>query len=143
MIVAATGHRDVSVNYEAAKRGLNSFLKLSRSNIVYAISGMAAGWDTTFARACLYYEIPLHLYIPFRGQKPTSEHYEEICEKAASLIYCADYYHKRCFLDRDDEMVKAANLFLAFLSPSVHKGGTFYTVNKAKRAGLPIINFWI
>lgn len=141
MIIAATGHRPPQ-DFAQAKIALNAFMKLACNNVTYAITGMADGWDTIFARACLYYGVPLHCYVPFRGQKPTSEFYGEILGKAASIIYCADAYHKRCFLDRDDRMVQDADLLIAFLSPESKKGGTFYTVKKGRGAGKPVINFY-
>ena len=141
MKVTATGHRPPQ-QFLKAKRGLNAFLKLSHTNISEGISGMADGWDTIFALACLHYGVPLHCYVPFKNQKPTSEHYEDILNKAVKVTYCAETYHKRVFLDRDDAMVRDGDLFLAFLSPDSKKGGTFYTVNRALDLKKPVINFW-
>ena len=141
MNVAVTGHRPPH-DFKLAKRALNNFFKIASNNSITLLSGMADGWDTICARAALHYEVPLHCYVPFKGQNPTSEFYGEILDRAEKVVYCADAYHKRVFLDRDDRLVEAGELFLAFLSPTT-KGGTYYTVRKAKEAGKPVINFYV
>lgn len=145
MIVSATGHRPDAQEDPSkilnAKRGLNFFLK-AEPKIDYIISGMAAGWDTTIARAALHYKIPLHCYVPYRGQKATSEFYEQILQQAENIVYCSDKYFDGVFLERDRQMVDASNLVLAFWNPDVKKGGTFYTVKYARKNGVPVINFY-
>ena len=139
MILAATGHR--FQNFERARHNLKNFLDLNSENIEAAISGMAAGWDTIFARACLYYNIPLHCYVPYEGQKPTSEFFDEILSRASLIKVCADKYHSRCFLDRDDKMVEDSNVIIACWDGR-KKGGTYYTVNRAIENKKLVVNLW-
>lgn len=139
MILAATGHR--FQNFEAARQNLKNFLDLNAKNVEAAISGMAAGWDTIFARACQHYNIPLHCYIPYKGQQPTSDFFDEILSRAALIKVCADKYYARCFLDRDDRMVEDSSIIIACWDGR-QKGGTFYTVNKAIESKKLVINLW-
>lgn len=139
MILAATGHRFQT--FEQARLNLKNFLELNYKNIEFGISGMAAGWDTIFARACLFYNIPLHCYVPFWGQKPSSPHYQEILDRATLTKVCSDHYYKRCFLDRDDRMVEAADIIIACWDGRP-QGGTFYTVNKAVSNKKLVVNLW-
>ena len=139
MILAATGHR--FQNFEQARHNLKEFLDLNAKNVEVAISGMAAGWDTIFARACLHYKIPLHCYVPYEGQKPTSEFFDEILDKAALIKICSRRYHTRCFLDRDDCMVNDSNIIIACWDGR-KKGGTYYTVNKAVDNKKLVVNLW-
>jgi hypothetical protein len=142
LIVCGTGHRP-SVNNctKNARRALNNFLKLEPA-ISYGITGMADGWDTTLAKAFLYYKIPLHCYVPYIGQKLTSPDYEGILEKADKIVYCSEKYYSGVFLERDRQMVDVSQLVLAFWNPGILNGGTYYTVNYAKKNKVPVINFF-
>lgn len=138
MILAATGHRDS--DFQQARLNLKNFLDLNSKNVEFAISGMAAGWDTIFARACLHYNIKLYCYIPYINQKPTSPYYQEILDSGIVKI-CSYHYHNRCFLDRDDIMVENSNIIVACWDGR-KKGGTFYTVNKAIENKKLVVNLW-
>lgn len=140
MILAATGHR--IANFDKARKNLRDFLEINHAAIGAGISGMAAGWDTIFARACLHYKIPLLCYIPYKGQNPTSEHYDDILSKAKKVIYCADNYYKDCFLDRDKAMVNSSDLIIACWDINIKKGGTYYTINYAKTKKMLVFNLW-
>ena len=48
-------------------------------------------------------------------------------------------YRKRCYLRRDEYMVRKADTVIAYWD-LVPKGGTFYTVNKALESGKSVIN---
>ena len=140
MILAATGHR--KTNFDKARENLKHFLDTNNKAIEAGISGMALGWDTIFARACLYYKIPLLCYIPYKDQKPTSEYYDEILSGANKIIYCADSYYKDCFLDRDKLMVDDSGLIIACWDINIKKGGTYYTINYAKKQNKLVFNLW-
>lgn len=142
MIICGTGHRPhLCNNFGLAKKGLKLFLD-SQPSVDYIISGMADGWDTILAKAAIYYKIPLHCYIPYKGQKPTSENYQSILERADNIVCCSDKYFDGVFLERDRQMVDASNLVLAFWNPEIKNGGTFYTVKYAINKNVPVINFF-
>lgn len=143
MIAAATGHRDLKLSYEVWKELKSSLLSvLRRNSVTTAIGGMASGWDTFFADTVITAGIPFHAYVPYKGQGPTSSLYNHILNKSDKIIYCAEAYHDRVFLDRNDCMLDAADLLVAYWDPTILKGGTFYTVNKARRMGVEAINLW-
>lgn len=143
MIVATTGHRDLKFPYEVWKGLKSDLLSVLRSNnTTTAIGGMASGWDTFFADTCIAAGIPFHAYVPYKGQGPTSPLYNSILNKSAQIIYCSQSYSQRVFLDRNDRMLDSANLLVAFWDPTILKGGTFYTVNRARKMGMEIINLW-
>lgn len=143
MIAATTGHRNLALQYEKWKELKSSLLSvLHRNNVTTAIGGMASGWDTFFADTCIAADIPFHAYVPYKGQGPTSSLYGIILNKSDKIICCADGYSQRVFLDRNDRMLEAANLLIAYWDPTVLKGGTFYTVNRARKMGIEIINLW-
>lgn len=138
MIICATGHRDADFNN--ARLRLKSFLEIQNENIT-AISGMARGWDTIFARACLYYNIPLSCYVPYKEQKPTTEYYDDILNKATQVLYIDDEYSKQSFLNRDKAMVDNSNIVVAGWDGR-KKGGTFYTINYAIKQKKLVINLF-
>lgn len=125
-----------------AKKRLNEFLKDNAPNIASGISGMAKGWDTIWAKACIAYKIPLHCYIPFENQKPTSDEYYDILAKASNIIYCSENYFDGVFLKRDRIMVGKSDLIVAFLDRQKKHSGTGYTVDYAKQFGTIVINLF-
>lgn len=137
MIICATGHRDADFNN--AKLRLKSFLEIQSENIT-AISGMARGWDTIFARACLYYNIPLSCYVPYKGQNPTTEYYDDILSQA-KVLYIDGEYNKQSFLNRDKAMVDNSDIVIAGWDGR-KKGGTFYTINYAIKQKRLVINLF-
>lgn len=144
MIICATGHRPLyGTNYAPAKKRLAEFFDLNFKNIDYCISGMADGWDTIFARCTKHYKVPLKCCIPFKNQKPTSDFYQELLDYSFEVVYTSDIYYKRVFLDRDEQMVNECDFVIAFWNPDIKNGGTFYTINYAKKQNKPIINLFL
>lgn len=155
MIVAGTGHRPkfCPCKYKFNHPWLIELKKTLRQkllefNVRTVISGVAIGWDTWIAEEALSLEIPVHAYVPFKGQhlKWTSdsrEKYESILEASEKIIYVNEEYRPDAFFQRDREMVDNCEHVFALLNPEFNSGGTFYTVNYAKENKKPVTNFWI
>ena len=152
MIIAGTGHRpafcpckyDESHEWFVSVRStLVECLQAFKDETKYVISGVAIGWDTWLAEAALEVGVPVHAYAPFRDQgkkwPPSSQkRYRNILDKADKVLYISEEYSNEAFLKRDRAMVDAATQVYALLNPVVEKGGTFYTVNYAKRNKTPV-----
>lgn len=156
MIVAATGHRpkylkdftpdphddhttDILV-HEAA-------MELVNHDIKQVLSGGAEGWDYAVARAAQELAIPLTLIIPYKGfsERFTEiwrERYMTIVENGATVEYVTHNKHTRAFFQRNEVLVKRADLMLALLDPSSKKGGTLHCVNSAKTHNVEVVNLW-
>lgn len=90
--------------------------------------------------------ISLTAVIPFEGQAERYNIYDKrvyrrLLELADKVIVLSDYYYPRCFLDRDKFMVENASYLIAYYDGR-EKGGTYYTVKKARARGIPIINVY-
>lgn len=154
MIIAGTGHRPkycpckYNENHPwliELKKNLTKAIEVRSPDAV--ISGAAIGWDTWIAQAALSLGIPLHLYIPFPEQGkswPTSSQrvLESLKEKAEKVALISDNYHQQCFFKRDEKMVDDCDLVFSLLNPESYSGGTYYTVQYAKKNNKPVINFW-
>lgn len=127
------------------KEDLKSYLLTEKPEAV--ITGGAIGLDTWLAEVTLALKIPLHLYIPFKGQgknwpKESQDKYESILKEATVVKYISETYSKYSFLQRDEAMVNDCDVVLALLNPAADSGGTYYTVNYAKNSSKEIVNFW-
>ncbi len=159
MIVAGTGHRPKYCPCKYKKkhpwldnlRGrLKFYLKsldaTSKHGIIVRAGG-AIGWDTWLANAALELGLELHLYLPFPDQGsqwPTDSRteYERIKELADKVNFTSDKYYPKVFLHRDLEMITGSDQVVSLLNPEVSSGGTFYTVQEAKKLDIDVINFW-
>lgn len=148
---AFTGHRyyDFS-NKEAIRERLTTAILASYENgIRNFISGFATGFDLMAAQVVhsmrpLYPEMLLTAAIPFPGQadryKPCDQSiYAQLMADADEVIVLSDHYYRRCFLNRDEFMVDNSSLIIAYYDGR-EKGGTYFTVRKAKSSGIPIVN---
>lgn len=132
--------RLTSAIYEAYDHGIRNF-----------ISGFALGIDLMAAQLvqslkCNLPEISLTAAIPFEGQAERYNIYDKrvyrrLLELADKVIVLSDCYYPRCFLDRDEFMVENASYLIAYYDGR-EKGGTYYTVKKARARGIPIINVY-
>lgn len=132
--------RLTSAIFEAYDHGIRNF-----------ISGFALGIDLMAAQLvqslkCNLPGISLTAAIPFEGQAERYNIYDKrvyrrLLELADKVIVLSDCYYPRCFLDRDEFMVENASYLIAYYDGR-EKGGTYYTVKKARARGIPIINVY-
>lgn len=135
-----TEERLTSAISEAYDHGIRNF-----------ISGFALGIDLMAAQLvqsqkCNLSGISLTAAIPFEGQAERYNIYDKrvyrrLLELADKVIVLSDCYYPRCFLDWDKFMVENASYLIAYYDGR-EKGGTYYTVKKARARGIPIINVY-
>lgn len=150
---AFTGHRfyDFSQREFIQERLTSAISEAYDHGIRNFISGFALGIDLMAAQLvqslkCDLPGISLTAVIPFEGQAERYNIYDKrvyrrLLELADKVIVLSDCYYPRCFLDRDEFMVENASYLIAYYDGR-EKGGTYYTVKKARARGIPIINVY-
>ena len=150
---AFTGHRfyDFSQREFIQERLTSAISEAYDHGIRNFISGFALGIDLMAAQLvqslkCDLPGISLTAAIPFEGQAERYNIYDKrvyrrLLELADKVIVLSDYYYPRCFLDRDKFMVENDAYLIAYYDGR-EKGGTYYTVKKARARGIPIINVY-
>lgn len=150
---AFTGHRfyDFSQREFIQERLTSAISEAYDHGIRNFISGFALGIDLMAAQLvqslkCNLPGISLTAAIPFEGQAERYNIYDKrvygrLLELADKVIVLSDCYYPRCFLDRDEFMVENASYLIAYYNGR-EKGGTYYTVKKARARGIPIINVY-
>lgn len=121
------------------EQGYNTFL-----------CGMAQGFDMLAAEATLRAkedcpDIKLIAVIPFMGQElgygnTDKERYNRIFENSSSVEMVSNCYSEYVYFKRNDYLLKNSSLLVCYYSGL--RGGTMYTVNRAIRARMPIINIF-
>lgn len=150
---AFTGHRfyDFSQREFIQERLTSAISEAYDHGIRNFISGFALGIDLMAAQLvqslkCNLPGISLTAAIPFAGQAERYNIYDKrvygrLLELADKVIVLSDCYYPRCFLDRDEFMVENASYLIAYYDGR-EKGGTYYTIKKARARGIPIINVY-
>lgn len=150
---AFTGHRfyDFSQREFIQERLTSAISEAYDHGIRNFISGFALGIDLVAAQLvqslkCNLPGISLTAAIPFEGQAERYNIYDKrvygrLLELADKVIVLSDCYYPRCFLDRDEFMFENASYLIAYYDGR-EKGGTYYTVKKARARGIPIINVY-
>ena len=150
---AFTGHRfyDFSQRVFIQERLTSAISEAYDHGIRNFISGFALGIDLMAAQLvqslkCNLPGISLTAAIPFEGQAERYNIYDtrvygRLLELADKVIVLSDCYYPRCFLDRDEFMVENASYLIAYYDGR-EKGGTYYTIKKARARGIPIINVY-
>lgn len=150
---AFTGHRfyDFSQRVFIQERLTSAISEAYDHGIRNFISGFALGIDLMAAQLvqslkCDLPGISLTAAIPFAGQAERYNIYDKrvyrrLLELADKVIVLSDCYYPRCFLDRDEFMVENASYLIAYYDGR-EKGGTYYTIKKARARGIPIINVY-
>lgn len=150
---AFTGHRfyDFSKREFIQERLTSAISEAYDHGIRNFISGFALGIDLMAAQLvqslkCNLPGISLTAAIPFEDQAERYNIYDKrvygrLLELADKVIVLSDCYYPRCFLDRDEFMVENASYLIAYYDGR-EKGGTYYTVKKARARGIPIINVY-
>jgi len=133
------------------------------------ITGMAPGFDLAAAEAVVRMrericegvrdaadgvvcdaaanDVRLVAAVPFAGQtRGYSEHdlerYNRLLAAADEVKVLADRYSHGCYYRRDDWMVDRAARIVCWYDPSRGASGTRYTVRRAVRAGLEVVNLF-
>ena len=155
MVVSCSGHRPsyFPCKYNEKDRwliglkwSLFNWLK-EQEDISLVCTGMALGWDTLVAQACVKLEIPFEAHIPFRGQQnnwpvKSKIQYESLLKKAVNCHYIYESFSDSAFIERNKIMVDKCDVLIILLDPKTNKGGTLRAYNYAKSKNKEIINFW-
>ena len=145
-----TGHRELTLGqyqniFHKTEAVIEEFIK---KGYLYFEIGGALGFDTIAALAVLklrerYPDIRLFLVLPCLSQakswsKEDVEIYESIKHQADEIIYTSQEYTRGCMHKRNRHLVDNSSVCICYLTKK--SGGTFYTVNYAKKRGLRIYN---
>ena len=158
--VGCTGHRPTAIGIDYSDDDLavlTDFAELSlrrlqaKRHIGHGMSGMALGWDTAFALACLRLRIPLIAAVPFTGQErrwpqKSQEQYHELLRKAVEVVTVSPGgYEAAKMLQRNEYMVKRLlkhdGRMLALYN-GADDGGTAHCVARCKRWKVRVTNVW-
>lgn len=145
-----TGHRKIPPDrYEMVARRLkDEIVTLIEQGYTFFGAGGALGFDTLAARTVLglkvsYPHIKLILVLPCHDQtrgwsKADVEVYEQIKSCCDKFVYTSEEYNSSCMFKRNRHLLDNSSVCICYLTES--KGGTAYTVDYAKKAGIRVIN---
>lgn len=157
MIIGVSGHRShkIKIGYHD---GSNVFVQwrlrrlaktyLKHYNPEEVIAGMATGFDTAVAEACVELGIPYTAAIPFKGQesrweKEQRQIYKELLEKAKNVhVVYKGPPSKKAYLDRNKFIVDNADMMLVLWDKKDKVGGTSHAVYYAYNNNKEIVNLW-
>ena len=150
-----SGSRDIPLYLAPKLDTLIYDIMLSLYNRGYKtfITGGAIGFDTIAAKAVInfkkhYPDIRTVMMIPYKGHDRRWKDdqrllLENLIEETDEVIYIGKEYSQWIFLRRNDAMVLHSNHLVCFNPPDKTKGGTAYTIQKAKKEKLIISNIYI
>ncbi len=151
-ICCCTGHRPQKFPFEYGGGGkeylaylqeLENKIKsaITEYGVTCFISGMALGVDLDFAETVLKYHkkysLTLECAVPcpnqtLKWEKKDISRYDRILKKADSVTLVSEHYTPECMLKRNRYMVDKSDFVIAVFN-GVKGGGTWYTINYAKR----------
>lgn len=145
-VCAFSGHRNL--NSGGFDNGLldRVILNLIKNGTNTFLCGMAQGFDLAAAQSVLQYkkdyDILLVACLPCANQTDTFSEknrkiYNSVLEQCDKVITLAPVYYSGCMHERDRFMVENSDLLVCYLRK--RSGGTFYTVNYARKMGKKII----
>lgn len=142
---AFTGHRNLDIDFNKAE--LERVIKgLIKGGFTFFLVGMAVGFDTEcfkiLEKLRKMENIKIIACIPCEHQDykfslKQKEEYKKLLNSADEKIYVSKEYTKNCMFKRNMFMVDSASVLVAYLNSD--RGGTFQTVNYAKRKNVNII----
>lgn len=142
---AFTGHRNLGRDYSRSE--LERIIKgLIGGGFDTFMVGMAVGFDTECFKILEKFRktenIKIIACIPCIGQdykfsETQKAEYKKMLDVADEKIYVSKEYTKTCMFKRNAFMVDSASVLVAYLNTD--RGGTFQTVNYAKRKNVSII----
>ena len=150
---AFTGHRWYdSSRKQSMKSSIEANVREVYINgITNFMSGMAIGFDLLAAGVVLslkreYPDITLTAVVPFKEQESRFNAddkciYNKYLSQADKIVIISDDYYARCYLDRDKYIVDHSSMLIACYDGR-KKGGTFWTINYARRTGRKVIDIY-
>lgn len=108
-------------------------------------TGMCRGFDLLATQHLLYLgkKIELIAVVPFLGQEKSwtwqeRNLYVEILDRASQVITLHQSYQKGCYHERNRYMVDRCRTLVGYCDSN--RGGTYYTMNYARKKGLKVVN---
>lgn len=146
---AITGHRQIPDGFDKEKLKAD-LIGIYEKGINLFLIGMATGFDSLCFNTLLdlkpdFPDIQLCAVIPCEGQSKyyksqEKAEYEKFLSLADFVAKEERQYFRGCMLKRNDYMLDNSSLLYAYYNDT-GKGGTLYTVNGAKKRGIPIIYY--
>lgn len=145
-VCAFTGHRnlkDTDFDELLLERVVENLVKNGTKRF---LCGMAVGFDLKAAQTVIAlkrrYDIELVACLPCENQaerysEENKRLYESILEKCDETVILEKEYKSGCMHKRDRYLVDNCDILVSFLRKS--SGGTYYTVNYAKKSDKKII----
>ena len=143
---AFSGHRNLN-GYDFDSALLDRvILNLIKNGTENFLCGMALGFDMTAAESVIQlkkqFSIKLTAVLPCEDQSESfseanKARYNRILNCCDEVITLSKEYYKGCMHARDRYLVENAQAVVCFLRK--HSGGTYYTVNYAKKLNVPLI----
>ena len=144
-----TGHRNIPYgDFDGIKEGTRSeIVRLIENGVTIFIAGGALGYDTLCANLVLemkeiYSDVELRLALPCRNQTrgwaaTDIDVYNRIIDMADCVTYVSENYDRGCMFKRNRYMADNSAYCLAYCTK--REGGSFYTVEYAKKCGSYIV----
>lgn len=146
--MAFTGHR--TCGEEAVAPLDEALLRLYQAGFTRFLSGMALGFDLLAAEAVLrlrarFSEVQFGCVVPFARQAerfPEADRlrFERLLREADEVVLLEAEFSPGCYHRRNDFLVEQAARLVAWFDGS--KGGTEYTLKRARRRGLHCENLF-
>ncbi len=142
---AFTGHRELDGDFDVQllERVVE---RLAKTGTVTFLCGMARGFDLIAAEVTLKFKLKYNLKlvacVPYEGQADyfsasDKERYENIMAHCDEKRVFAESYNRYCMFARDRYMAENCSVMVCYLRKT--SGGTYYTVNCAKKLGVKVI----
>lgn len=136
--LATSGHRDTYPEQVA-----NDFIYSVKDRNIILYNGGAEGWDTAVLKACLDFNVPYILNLPFATSKRKLPQF--LIDNAVRCDVLHDRFRKpldnKYYHMRDQNMVdKSVELHIYWDGRTEHSG-TYKTMIYARKKGIPIINW--
>lgn len=151
--IAFTGHRIIPlVRQEEVRARLTTTVAFAcKSGMTRFYCGMALGFDLMAAEVVLslkeqFPDIRLIAVVPFSGQSDRwdsseQERYHRILAKTDMVVVLSGNYFRGCLLWRNNYMLSHSCGVIAYYDGKP-QGGTFYTVRKAERMEMEVVNIY-
>lgn len=145
-VCAFTGHRNLNCGGFDLSLLDRVVLDLIKTGTTHFLCGMALGFDIQAAQSVIAYkknyDVKLIACLPCANQSDTFSEknkniYERVLNCCDEVVTLSPYYYSGCMHERDRYMVDNSDVIVCFLRKS--SGGTFYTVNYAKKLNKKII----
>lgn len=149
-VACISGHRRLPEDITELKKSLESAITgLIEQGVIYFGAGGALGFDMLAEETVLqmkqrYPQTRLILVLPCPPEQQTlkwndvqRKQYNEIMAKADKVRILSPTYNPNCMLERNRHLVDNSGHLVCYLRKDY--GGTFYTVNYAKKQGINIL----